>query len=283
MAETRFVEQRDEGMSRSRQELLGQLKAATVALAVVDRNADPQPSRDQPFVILGSGFCIHKKGVIVTCAHVVEAFMEKSIKENLDSIPEEQKSKDLQEIPDTRSFIPHALFYVPKPDTQQVAIISSRVEIAMAKTDMDLGLLRLHPHAYFEQGYPTVPIEDFDEIHEGMEIATCGFPLGNKLFEQLGTVTSSFSRGIISSIIPTPGAAREHVQGFQLDLRATHGNSGGPVFDWQSGRVLGVLQGGVDDDCGNHLFSRAESIYRLLDLGAVQELVEKERPREADQ
>jgi S1-C subfamily serine protease len=111
-----------------------------------------------------------------------------------------------------------------------------------------------------------------------MEIATCGFPLGNLLFKQLGTVTSSFSRGIISSIIPAAGADRRDVQSFQLDLRATHGNSGGPVFSWATGRVLGVLQGGVDDPYGAFLFSRAESLYRLLDDGSIDRLLEVQRP-----
>lgn len=245
----------------------------------VDR---PQPSKKQPFTILGSGFCVHQRGVIVTCAHVVEAFMERSIKEYLDSIPEEEKTKDLQNIPDVRGFIPHVLFYLPKVDHHQLLVIPSRVDIGVTKTDMDLGLLRLHPHTFFPQGYPTVPIEEFDEIHEGMEVATCGFPMGNMLFDQLGTVTSSFARGIVSSIIPTAGAAREHIKGFQLDLRATHGNSGGPVFSWDTGQVLGVLQGGLNDNYGNHLFSKAESVYPLINLGLVEEVLEAKRPQEAD-
>ena len=209
--------------------------------------------------------------------------MERTVDEYLESIPDEEKSKDIQNIPDSRGLIPHALFYIPQPEAHRVLVIASRVDLAMAKTDMDIGLLRLQHHPALPDGYPTVPIEDFEEIREGMEIATCGFPLGNKLFEQLGTVTSSFSRGIVSSIIPTAGVAREHIGGFQLDLRATHGNSGGPVFNWATGRVFGVLQGGVDDDYGNHLFSRAESIYRLLDGGIVEEFLELRQPPEADQ
>jgi S1-C subfamily serine protease len=181
-----------------------------------------------------------------------------------------------------RGSVPHALFYVFRSDVQQVVVIPSRVDVGITKTDMDLGLLRLHPHTFFPQGYPTVSFEDFDQIHEGMDIATCGFPLGNMLFQQLGTVTSSFSRGIVSSIIPTSGAARQHVTGFQLDLRATHGNSGGPAFSWDTGQVFGVLQGGVNDDYGNHLFSRAESVYRMLDLGIVDEVLQMQHPPEAD-
>jgi hypothetical protein len=199
--------------------------------------------------------------------------MEKGIKEYFDLIPAEEKGKDLQEIPEVRGFVPHALFYIPRLDRRQVHVMAARVEYCISKTDKDLGLVRLHPHAGFAQGYPIVEIEDFKNIHEGLEIATCGFPLGNLLFEQLGTVSSSFSRGIISSIIPTAGAGRTDVTAFQLDLRVTHGNSGGPVFSWATGRVFAVLQGGIRDPYGGFLFSRAESVYPLFDEGTVENIL----------
>lgn len=66
----------------------------------------------------------------------------------------------------------------------------------------DLGLVRLAVHAAYFKGSPTIEIEDFDRIHEGMEVATCGFPLGSVLQERMGTVTSSFTRGIVSTVIP---------------------------------------------------------------------------------
>lgn len=257
---------------------LKRIKKATVALAFMHEQEQPLPMRKQPFTILGSGFCIHRQGVVVTCAHVIEAFMEKNIKEHLDSIPSEEKSKRIQNIPETRSLIPHALFYLPRHDRHEMHIITARVDVCTAKTNMDLGALRLHPHAAFPQGYPVMRIEDFDHVHEGLEIATCGFPLGNLLFEQLGTVTSSFTRGIVSSIIPAEGASLKDVTGFQLDLRVTHGNSGGPVFSWKTGRVFGVLQSGLSDQRGQLVFSRAESVYRLLEDGFVERLLTMPRP-----
>jgi len=63
--------------------------------------------------------------------------------------------------------------------------------------------------------------------------------------DQLGTVTSSFTKGMISSIIPAQGVSLQHLRGFQLDLTAANGNSGGPVFSLQTGKVFGVLQGGA--------------------------------------
>ena len=78
-----------------------------------------------------------------------------------------------------------------------------------------------------------------------MSVGICGFPLGNRLFDELGTVTSSLSQGVVSAFIPSAGLQQKDVRAFQLDARATHGNSGGPVFSWETGRVFGVLQGGI--------------------------------------
>jgi S1-C subfamily serine protease len=254
------------------------VKKATVALAVLHEESPPQPPGQQPFTIVGSGFCVDPRGVVVTCAHVIEAFMEKNIKEQLASIPEHEQRKSAQVIPDVRTLVPHALFYVPQPESLKIVVACARIDTCVAKTDMDLGVVRLQPHGGFPSGYPVLDIEEFDSVHEGLEVGTCGFPLGNVLFEQLGTVTSSFSRGIVSSIIPAAGIGRKHVTGFQLDIRATHGNSGGPVISWSNARVFGVLQGGVSDDYGAFLFSHAESLYRLLDDGLVEDILNAQRP-----
>jgi len=262
----------------SNRSALEQVKRATVALAVMHDQGRPTPLGEQPFTILGSGLCVHPRGIILTCAHVIEAFMEKNIKQQLESIPPEERDKGMQSIPEARTLVPHALFYTSRPQQDQIVVVAARVEFIVAQTNMDLGGLRLAAHSSFSNGYPVMEFEDFGNVHDGMELATCGFPMGNRLFSQLGTVSSSFTRGILSSIIPAAGTSRPHVTGFQLDLRATHGNSGGPVFSWDSGKVLGVLQGGVTDQYGNFLFSHAESVYRLLDAGLIDTLLTADSP-----
>jgi S1-C subfamily serine protease len=263
-------------MGAGTRKMIQQLKKATVAVAIM-HGRRPSPTKDQPFKIVGSGFCIDKTGIVITCRHVAEAFMEKSVDEQLAGISPEEKGKTVQRIEPVRTITPHALFYVPL-DEHRVVVAGVGVQLMVARTDLDLGILRLAPHHEFPNGFPTVEIEDFDDIHEGMEIATCGFPLGDDLLVQLGTVTSSFTRGIISSIIPMATTSRKDVKAFQLDLRATHGNSGGPVFSWETGRVLGVLQGSVDDQYGHHLFSRAESIYPAFDDNSIERIKSAARP-----
>ena len=51
---------------------LNRIKKATVALVL----HHPGHGAQQPFTIVGSGFCIDPKGLVVTCEHVLSAFMK---------------------------------------------------------------------------------------------------------------------------------------------------------------------------------------------------------------
>ena len=125
--------------------------------------------------------------------------------------------------------------------------------------------------------FPFLQIEEYTNIYEGQDIGTCGFPLGNYLQEQLGTMASSFTKGIISSFIPGPYIEQRLLKGFQLNLTATRGNSGGPVFSLATGKVLGVLQRAVQEPNGNFLpnMTKAEPVYPAVNSKLVTELKEQ--------
>ena len=110
----------------------------------------------------------------------------------------------------------------------------------------DLALLRFEGAAA-----PAMAIGDSEAVREGRAVAFIGFPIGGAL--GFSPVTH---RGLISSItpaaMPTPSARqlneatiRSVRSGpfniFQLDGTAYPGNSGGPLFDPDSGEVLGVV------------------------------------------
>lgn len=242
------------------------VKKATVAIVVSLSDRIPQ----RPFAIVGSGFCIHPAGVVVTCEHVFKAFVDP---ESHQRMMQAVREDDGQLFP-MQMMVPYAVFYGGVHGTE---IHMHPVPIVNAVTvkDFDLAALKLHKHPAFSQGYPTLPIADYSELHEMMEVATCGFPLGEALQDQIGTITSSFTKGMISSIIPAPGIAREHLRGFQLDLTATNGNSGGPVFTLATGRVFGVLQRAVVHPENGSIvqgLTKAEPIYPLFDTGLVDRL-----------
>lgn len=111
--------------------------------------------------------------------------------------------------------------------------------------DHDLVLLEIQGPAM-----PALQLGNSESVREGQKIAFTGFPLGMVL--GLYPVTH---RGIVSAIAPMaqPPAnssglnaamirrMRGQFSAFQLDATAYPGNSGSPVFELGSGRVIGVI------------------------------------------
>jgi S1-C subfamily serine protease len=250
-----------------RREVFDRVKRATVAVVAMNRAGS-----SHPFTIFGSGFCIDRSGLIVTCKHVLEALMEKTVAKQVSEVSPGEAGKKVQTLQPVQVITPFAVFYAGQSDDKErLMFFPCQVDNATAKLDFDLAMLRVLPHKAFPSGYPILEIEEAESIAEGDPIATCGFPLGEYLHEQLGTVTSSFTTGIVSSVIPASGVDKESLRGFQLDLTATHGNSGGPVFSIASGRVFGVLQRGVADRKGGliHGLTKAEPVYPVLDADLI--------------
>lgn len=147
------------------------------------------------------------------------------------------------------------------PDsTEDFADASMVVQVRVAPNDLqmrpaqvvavdrehDLALLRFEGAAV-----PALRLADSSAAREGQSIAFMGFPIGGAL--GFSPVTH---RGLISSItaaaLPSPTAQQLNAKAirglragtfniFQLDATAYPGNSGGPLFDPDTGEVLGVI------------------------------------------
>jgi hypothetical protein len=146
-------------------EIFKKVKKATVSLAILHKD---KPNR--PFTIIGSGFCIHKEGIIVTCEHVVSAFFDKSLAEQIAELGKIDTNKEFIPIKNLKAVTPFVLFYISDLSNDKLFVIPIQVEIAVAKTNYDLGLVRIVKHISFNDGYPTLDVENFDSIYEGMEI-----------------------------------------------------------------------------------------------------------------
>jgi S1-C subfamily serine protease len=110
----------------------------------------------------------------------------------------------------------------------------------------DLALLR-----FDGSPLPTMPLAEAELTAEGSSVALIGFPIGGVL--GFSPVTH---RGIISSVtrivLPAPTAQQLSARAlaslragafpiYQLDAVAYPGNSGGPLLDEDSGKVIGVI------------------------------------------
>jgi S1-C subfamily serine protease len=257
-------------------EIFARVRRATAGLVLFH----PE-NRSTPYTIVGSGFCVDSAGIVVTCQHVVSGFMRRSISEQIASTTPSRKS-ELRRIEGVEIVVPFVVFLRPGQEAHEIQAVLSRVDQVMARTDYDLALVRALPHEALPNGYPTLEIEPYGDLGEGDEIATCGYPLGDFLFDQIGTITPSFTKGSISSIVPMQGIRQDQLKLFQLNLTATYGNSGGPVFSTTTGKVFGVLQGGIQDQ-SNILpgLSRAEPVYPIAnsrDLALIKSFPQGQLP-----
>jgi S1-C subfamily serine protease len=248
--------------------VLQRVKQATVALALFNEG-DPK----RPFNIVGSGFCVHPRGIVVTCEHVLSAFMKKPLAQAVSESGADKSAASTQFPIETT--VPYAVFFLTGVSSEELIAFPIRATMGMAKTDHDLGMVKLHGHKVFAKGFPFLEIAPYAQIHEGQDVGTCGFPLGTYLYDQIGTVTSSFTKGIVSSVIPAHGVPIQYLKGFQLNLVATHGNSGGPVFVFDSGKVFGALERGVVGNDGKLLqgLSVAAPVYPAFDHDTVNRML----------
>ncbi len=126
-----------------------------------------------------------------------------------------------------------------RPQTREARIVA-------VSEEHDLAILRM-------QGapLPALPLGDSTRVREGQSVAFTGFPIGSAL----GFIPVTH-RGIVSALTPivipvdniahlrTPNRARlarGSLMVFQLDATAYPGNSGSPLFDPESGEVIGIL------------------------------------------
>lgn len=175
-------------------------------------------TRNPSFAMKGTGFVVGDGTLVATNAHVVPEALNTAIEEILVVV-----------IPTVRG------------NTAQRA-----ARIVANDKDHDLTLLRIEGAPL-----PALTIQSEAVVREGQNVALMGFPIGNAL----GLVPVTH-RAMISAITPIamPGDTARQLnqkvisrlragpfQVYQLDGTAYPGNSGGPLFDAESGEVIGVV------------------------------------------
>src|SRR2546423_62169 len=109
------------------------IKSATVAIAKVDQ------TRRWNFEIIGSGVCIHPRGLILTCEHVLRAFLSDQSNDILDDAKKRGSDQHMK-LP--KVIIPFAIFYqVDK--TGRLIALQARVDLMTGSTKQDVGLIRV--------------------------------------------------------------------------------------------------------------------------------------------
>lgn len=144
----------------------------------------------------------------------------------------------------------------------------------------DLALLKLDGPAV-----PAMALRGAEPVREGQAVALMGFPIGAAL--GFSPVTH---RGIISSITSVatpPGSGRQlnaaaaralrdgNFEVYQLDATAYPGNSGGPLFDPESGELLGVINSVFVKASRESALTSPSGITYAIPSQFVRELVQR--------
>src|SRR4051812_27274317 len=92
--------------------IVNRAKEATVAIGAMRSDDRGRPLRDQPFTIVGSGFCVHPLGVVLTCRHVLEPFLVDSAR--IDAMVKETEASGKPTATANLQVVqPFAIFFVP--------------------------------------------------------------------------------------------------------------------------------------------------------------------------
>jgi S1-C subfamily serine protease len=193
--------------------LIVKFKPSVLAVGFYKETQNPR------FGFSGTGFVVGDGNLLVTNAHVIARATE-----------DDAGDSDL-------------VVYTPGASGQDSV---RRLEVIEVDKAHDLALLRFAGGAM-----PALALGLAQPAREGQMVAFIGFPLGSIL--GLSPVTH---RGIVSSIaavaLPSPSARQLDSRAIkalkdgafellQLDATAYPGNSGGPLFDADTGAVVGVV------------------------------------------
>ena len=193
--------------------LISRLKPSVLAVGVYKETQNPR------FGFSGTGFVVGDGNLLVTNAHVIARSADDGAGDN------------------------SLVAYLPGTSGQGSLRRLEMIEVDKAH---DLALLRFEGDAL-----PVLVLDSVQPAREGQMVAFIGFPLGSNL--GLSPVTH---RGIVSAItavaLPSPSARQLDSRAIkalkdgafdllQLDATAYPGNSGGPLFDAETGAVIGVV------------------------------------------
>ena len=230
------------------------MRASVVAIGTFDRTRSPQ------FQFLGTGFAVGDGTLIVTNAHVVPTLLDPARGERM-AVVLPGKSRDAKEKDDVQA-----------RDAKQIAI----------DANADLALLKITGAPL-----PTLALRDSDTVREGQDVLFTGFPIG----AVLGPFPATH-RGMVSVVTPIaipqgrasdldPATVRRLTTGafpvFQLDATAYPGSSGSPVYDPETGEVLGIVNMVFVKGTKESVLSQPSGITYAVPSVHLKRLIDKAR------
>jgi serine protease Do len=230
-------------------ETIQRIKPSIVVVGTYKKTDSPQ------FVMRGTGFVIGNGNRIATNAHVV---------------PEKAD-------PDAPALV---IFSRNSQGQSQIRA----AHLFKKDSEHDLAILRIDGPAL-----PALKLRNSDTVREGQAVGFTGFPIGGAL--GFSPVTH---RGMVSSITPIalPGGNARQINEklvrqlksgtfniFQLDATAYPGNSGSPVFDADSGEVIGIINMVFIKGSKEAALSQPSGITYAIPANYLASLIDRKSPQ----
>ena len=195
---------------------------------------------------LGSGFFISPDGYIITNAHVVG--------HNRDVGVILYDSRHLMDKTNPTDF--------PDKDTIRNKVLFAR--LLKINKKRDLALLKLEG-----ENYPWLELEtDRKAYTTGRKVVAIGAPKGIEWSATQGTISATRDRNGADTI--------------QTDAAINNGNSGGPLIDLETGKVIGVNSWGRDPRTEEELYQNIESLSFAISAYEVQRTLGVQQPMNAN-
>lgn len=224
-------------------EIVYQVKPSIVGIGTL------QPTRRPPAVFVGTGFVVGDGRHVLTNAHNISRKLGTARKESL------------------------AVF------TAGASNHLRRARVAALDEVHDLALLQVEG-----KSLPAIVLGDSEKVREGELYAFTGFPIGMALGMQPVT-----HRGIVSAITsianPTVSAQQLSLEMikrlnaryavFQLDATAYPGNSGSPLYNPQTGKVIGIVNMVFVKKTKEHLLSDPSGISYAIPIEHAKALLKR--------
>jgi Trypsin-like peptidase domain len=158
--------------------------------------------------------------------------------------------------------------------------------------ESDLAVLKAAPTK--PQRYAAL---DFGDLEEGKEIGICGYPLPRLHTDSNGAIAYDgllfrVARNVVTgiyhtNIAPDQGMPMTNLPLLEVNFLFVPGNSGGPIFDAETGRVVGFVHGyqanRIREEIAQSTFTQMgvnrtfiESVHAVYSVGIRLERVRKE-------
>ncbi|MEK6833533.1 MAG: serine protease [Nanoarchaeota archaeon] len=193
------------------QEKIKKIKPSIVAIGFTPNS--------QQITIIGSGFIVTEDGKIATVAHLFNQLNEEQIGSLKANVMVGKQGEDLE----VYKWVPLIL------NKDQINI---KDDVAVLKLDLsqekDVKLTKAE-------------LDDSEKVEIGQEAYFIGFPYAAQLMNSGFGVTLIVNKGIVSNI-KRDGVDLKHPRNwFIIDAISNPGNSGCPIVDIESNKVIGIM------------------------------------------